>query len=42
LKDKVTSPAGTTIAGVTKLEEGGVRDSFIKAMEASYLRTKKL
>ena len=42
LKDKVTSPAGTTIAGITKLEEGGVRDSFIKAMEASYLRTKKL
>ncbi len=42
LKDKVTSPNGTTIAGLTKLEEGGVRDSFIKAMEASYLRAKKL
>jgi len=42
LKDKVTSPGGTTIAGTTKLEEGGVRDSFIKAMEASYERAKKL
>jgi pyrroline-5-carboxylate reductase len=42
LKDKVTSPNGTTIAGITKLEEGGVRDSFIKAMEASYERAKKL
>jgi len=42
LKDKVTSPNGTTIAGLTKLEEGGVRDSFIKAMEASYTRAKKL
>ncbi len=42
LKDKVTSPKGTTIAGITKLEEGGVRDSFIKAMEASYKRAKQL
>jgi len=42
LKDKVTSPNGTTIAGLAKLEEGGVRDSFIKAMEASYQRAKKL
>jgi pyrroline-5-carboxylate reductase len=41
LKDKVTSPKGTTIAGLTKLEEGKVRDSFIKAMEASYSRAKK-
>jgi len=42
LKDKVTSPNGTTIAGIAALEEGKVRDSFIKAMEASYNRTKKL
>jgi len=42
LKDKVMSPAGTTAAGYAKLEEGGVRDSFIKAMEASYERAKKL
>lgn len=42
LKDKVMSPAGTTVAGYAKLEEGRVRDSFIKAMEAAYLRTKEL
>ncbi len=42
LKDKVTSPKGTTIAGITKLEEGKVRDSFIKAMEASYKRAKQM
>ena len=39
LKDKVTSPNGTTIAGIAKLEEGKVRDSFIKAMRASYEKT---
>ncbi len=42
IKDKVMSPAGTTVAGYKKLEEGRVRDSFIKAMEASYERAKKL
>jgi pyrroline-5-carboxylate reductase len=42
LKDKVTSPNGTTIAGIAKLEEGRVRDSFIKAMRASYEKTKEL
>ena len=40
IKDKVMSPAGTTAAGYAKLEEGKVRDSFIKAMEASYERAK--
>jgi len=42
LKDKVTSPNGTTIAGIAKLEEGRVRDSFIKAMRASYEKTKEI
>jgi pyrroline-5-carboxylate reductase len=42
LKDKVTSPNGTTIAGIAKLEEGRVRDSFIKAMKASYEKTQKM
>ena len=42
LKDKVMSPAGTTVAGYAKLEEGCVRDSFIKAMEAAYERSKAL
>lgn len=42
LKDKVMSPAGTTAAGYAKLEEGKVRDSFIKAMKASYKKAKEL
>jgi len=42
LKDKVSSPGGTTIAGLAKLEEGKVRDAFIKAMEACYKKTKEL
>ena len=40
LKDKVMSPGGTTAAGYAKLEEGRVRDSFIKAMEASFEKAK--
>jgi pyrroline-5-carboxylate reductase len=39
LKDKVMSPGGTTAAGYAALEEGRVRDSFIKAMEACYMRS---
>ncbi len=42
LKDKVMSPGGTTAAGYEALEEGGVRDSFIKAMEACYHRSLEL
>ena len=33
LKNEVTSPAGTTIKGVTKLEELGLRNALIKAIE---------
>ncbi len=42
LKDMVMSPGGTTAAGYTKLEEGGVRDAFIEAMSACYLKTQEL
>lgn len=42
IKDKVTSPSGTTIAGLAVLEEGAVRDSFIKAVKVCYDRTKEL
>ncbi len=40
LKDKVTSPKGTTIAGVKALEEGRVRDAFMEAMNRAYERAK--
>lgn len=36
IKDSVMSPGGTTSAGFGKLEEGAVRDSMIKAIEAAY------
>ncbi len=42
IKDKVTSPGGTTIAGTAALEKGGVRDSFIEAVKVCYERTKAL
>jgi pyrroline-5-carboxylate reductase len=36
LKDEVTTPAGCTIDGLLKLEEGGLRVTLIKAVvEAS-------
>lgn len=38
IKDSVMSPGGTTAAGVAKLEEGAVRDSMIKAIEAAHNR----
>ena len=34
LKDKVCSPAGTTIEGVAALEEYGMRSAVLKASEA--------
>jgi pyrroline-5-carboxylate reductase len=33
LKDQVTSPGGSTIQGVMKLEEKGFRDAISKAMD---------
>lgn len=39
LKDKVASPAGTTIAGLHELETGTVRAAFIDAVEAASLRS---
>ena len=42
LRDKVTSPGGTTITGIQVLEENGVRGALIEAVEAAYLRCQEL
>ncbi|MBW2091713.1 MAG: pyrroline-5-carboxylate reductase [Deltaproteobacteria bacterium] len=42
LKDKVTSPAGTTIAGLMVLEKGGLRGLIMEAVKAAAERSKEL
>lgn len=42
LKDKVTSPGGTAIAGLATLESGGLRTTLINAVEAATKRSKEL
>lgn len=42
LRDKVTSPAGTTIEGVRIMERGGVRSSLIEAVLAATEKSKSL
>ncbi len=42
LKDMVTSPGGTAIAGLHTLEAGGLRTTLINAVEAATLRSREL
>ena len=42
LKDQVTSPGGTAIAGLHTLEAGGLRTTLIDAVEAATKRAREL
>jgi len=42
LKDMVTSPGGTAIAGIHTLEKGGIRTTLINAVEVATKRSKEL
>ncbi|XP_011644712.1 pyrroline-5-carboxylate reductase [Pogonomyrmex barbatus] len=42
LKDEVCSPGGTTITGIHAIEIGGVRGSFMNAIEAAVKRSNEL
>jgi pyrroline-5-carboxylate reductase len=42
LKDRVTSPGGTTIAGISQLEQSGFRSALIQAVKKACDRSKEL
>ena len=42
LKDRVTSPGGTTMAGLQRLETGGMRATLIEAVKAATDRSIEL
>lgn len=42
LRDAVTSPGGTTIAALAKLEEKGLRSALIEAVRTAAMRADEL
>ena len=42
LKDRVASPAGTTMAGIAELENSGFRGTVIRAVRAAAARSEDL
>lgn len=42
LKDRVTSPGGTTIHGIARLEQAGIRSALIEAVRAACKRSQEL
>lgn len=42
LKEQISSPAGTTAAGIAKLEKHGVRHAFYDAVESAFNRAEEL
>ncbi|HKZ15960.1 MAG TPA: pyrroline-5-carboxylate reductase dimerization domain-containing protein, partial [Geobacteraceae bacterium] len=42
LREKVTSPGGTTIAGLHVLEQEGIRGTIMTAVDAAVNRSKEL
>ena len=42
LRDRVTSPGGTAIAGLATLEKGGLRTTLINAVEVATNRSREL
>jgi pyrroline-5-carboxylate reductase len=42
LKDMVSSPGGTTIAGIAALEDGGFRRTLMQAVERATIRSREL
>ena len=42
LRDTVTTPAGTTIAGIYELERGALRTSMMNAVEAATMAAEKV
>jgi pyrroline-5-carboxylate reductase len=42
LRQRVSSPGGTTVAGLKALDQGGAYDAFVEAMHACYRRAQEL